>query len=85
MTPRTQALAFRIWQYCTPRGWDCTYAEIAEALNVDARAVGAIAQSRGWRNRLRVAARNMDYRGQMKTAHFGGFSDRALEDLEARA
>jgi hypothetical protein len=53
MTPATQALAFRIWQYCEPRGWDCTHGEVAEALGVPRASVSTTAHWRGWAGRFR--------------------------------
>ena len=52
-SPATQALAFRIWAYCTPREWDCTVVEIAEALGESTPRVSATCQHRGWNQRLR--------------------------------
>jgi len=54
-TPRTMALRFRIWAYAQPRGWDVTFAEVADALGVSVKSVGAIAQAAGWVQRFRVA------------------------------
>lgn len=53
MTPRTQAIAYRIWAYCTPREWDCTIPEVAEAIDAPTRVVKSICQHRGWHHRLR--------------------------------
>jgi hypothetical protein len=57
MTPRTQALAYRIWGYCDPREWDCTYNEIADALDVSVKRVGKVVQLKGWASRLRCPSR----------------------------
>ena len=53
MSPYTEALAFRIWQYANPRGWDCTVGEIAEALDMHPSPVGRVCAMRGWHVRLR--------------------------------
>ena len=58
MTPRTAALRFRIWQHCEPIGWDCTMAEVAEALEVDVKSVGAVVRNAGWAERFRVSERS---------------------------
>lgn len=59
MTARTDALAFRIWAYCTPRGWDCDLREIADALGVSWHSVRGACIRKGWSNRLRT--RKPDY------------------------
>jgi hypothetical protein len=48
MTPRAEALAFRIWAYASPRGWDCTAGEIADAIGIDYRAIGRVCAAKGW-------------------------------------
>lgn len=53
MSPRMEAMAFRIWQYANPRGWDCTVGEIAEALDMHPIPVGRVCAMRGWHVRLR--------------------------------
>lgn len=53
MTPRSQALAFRIWAYCEPRGWDCTLTEVADALDESINRVRGVCQWRGWTERMR--------------------------------
>lgn len=61
MTPRTAALAYRIWAYASPRGWDVTIPEIAEALDVSWRHVSGALQRKGWNSRVRhVSARGAD-------------------------
>jgi hypothetical protein len=54
MTPRSEALAFRIWQYCEPLGWDCTSTEVADVLGVSVWTVSNICKSKGWSERLRT-------------------------------
>jgi len=53
MTPRTQALAYRIWSYATPRAWDLTAYDIAEALEVEVARVHYILAEKGWNARTR--------------------------------
>lgn len=57
-TARSNALAYRIWAYASPSGWDCSVAEIASALQVGTKTVANIAYARGWRNRLRQTSLN---------------------------
>ena len=52
-SPATQALAYRIWAYCTPREWDCTVVEIAEALGEPMQRINQICRHRRWNHRLR--------------------------------
>lgn len=52
-TPRTETTAFRVWSYASPRGWDCTIAEIADVLDISTQRVRAICTPRGWVKRLR--------------------------------
>jgi hypothetical protein len=51
--PVSAALAFRIWQYAQPIGWDCTVAEIAAELREPVQRVGRICSARGWNYKLR--------------------------------
>lgn len=53
MTPRTEALAFMIWQYADPREWDVSVKEVAEALGVSWQHVNLICGNRGWNARMR--------------------------------
>ncbi len=53
MTPRTMALAYRIWAYATPREWDVSVKEVAEALGVSWQHVNLICAKRGWNARMR--------------------------------
>lgn len=52
MTPHSQAIAFRIWTYCNPRGWGLTYNEVAEELGMTAQQIGSIAKVKGWLDRF---------------------------------
>jgi len=54
MTPRGHAIAFRIWQYCQPRGWDCTLADVADALDEPFATVRAVIKLKNWGGRLRM-------------------------------
>lgn len=50
--PRAEALAFRIWVWCSEREWRTTVGEIAEAFDMKPNAVRGMAQARGWTRRL---------------------------------
>ena len=54
MTPRGHTIAYQIWAYANPRGWDCTIAECAEAIGVKSQSVGSVANWKGWIDRFRV-------------------------------
>jgi hypothetical protein len=53
MTPRAQALAFRIWQYAEPKGWDVSESDISGALGEPAARIRAVIGHKGWGERLR--------------------------------
>jgi hypothetical protein len=66
MTPRTQALAFRLWQQAESVGWDCTAHDLADALSTDAdrihvKSVRRICREKGWTERLRVTDASTTY------------------------
>lgn len=58
MTPRTEALAYRIHCYAAPRGWDVTATEIAEAISTEDdvvpwRTVVNVMRGKKWLDRIR--------------------------------
>ena len=55
MTPRSEALAYRIWAYAKPREWNVTLAEIADALGESHKRVLAICRIKKWLDRVRVS------------------------------
>jgi len=59
---KREALRFRIWQFCQPREWDVTTAEIAEALGEPWQRVRNALAHAGWAGRVRslTAARGFD-------------------------
>ncbi|WP_372993877.1 hypothetical protein [Sulfitobacter sp.] len=61
MTPRSHAIAFRIWQVCKPLAWDFTLAEVADALDEPVATVRAVIKLKGWGGRLRSTKAH--YRG----------------------
>lgn len=54
LTPKSEALAFRIWQYAAPREWNVTLAEIADHLGESVYRVSTTMRWRGWLSRVRV-------------------------------
>jgi hypothetical protein len=62
MTPRSEALAFRIWQYCEPREWiNITVPEIAEELDECPKRIGSVMKLKGWHQRLNGSAKGRAY------------------------
>jgi hypothetical protein len=53
MSPQAEALAYRIWAYANPLGWDCTATEVADAIRSTPRAVAKVASLKGWTARFR--------------------------------
>ena len=52
ISPKTEALAFRIWRLCEEDGWDYTPKQIATKLGVKTASVTAALRMKGWLNRL---------------------------------
>ena len=71
---KSEALAFRIWQYAAPREWNVTLAEIADHLDESAYRVSTTMRWRGWLSRVRVTSVDADstrlwsHHGGMRTA-----------------
>ena len=57
MNPKTETIAYRIWAYCTPLGWNCTVNDIASALGISVGKVASILGHKGWQTRLRCPER----------------------------
>jgi len=62
LSPRSEALALRIYNHCVPLEWDCTHADVADALGVGVRQVGTVCKVKGWNQRLRVTTTNFNTR-----------------------
>ena len=58
--PRTEALALRIYNHCTPLGWDCTHGDVADALDVTLGKVVNLCRVKGWNQRLRVTSQGQN-------------------------
>lgn len=54
-SPRAMALAYRIWGYASPRGWNVTADELADALDETPQQIGVTVRRMGWANRLRAS------------------------------
>lgn len=64
--PRLMALAYRVWCYADPLGWNCTASEIAAALGVTHQQVGHVLRIKGWTGKTRVAL--TDFTGSTRNA-----------------
>ena len=51
---KSEALAFRIWQYAAPREWNVTLAEIADHLGESWHRVRNVVTLKRWNNRIRL-------------------------------
>ena len=54
LSPRSEALAFRIWAYCQGVEWNCTVREIADALEASVHSVSSVIGFKSWHDRLRT-------------------------------
>jgi hypothetical protein len=54
LSPRSEALAYRIWAHCGPLGWNTTIADVADALEAPYASVRVILARKGWIRRLRT-------------------------------
>jgi hypothetical protein len=59
MTPRRQAIAFRIWSHAESVGWDITVRELADAIGEKSFTVRNIVVEKGWHGRLRAKSHKM--------------------------
>lgn len=75
MNARVEALAFRIWAYAQPKGWDCLMKDVAEALGVSLANVRAVSTVKDWSGRFRVAKADT-------SARFGSFNFKRAHDEE---
>lgn len=73
-SPRRKTIAYRIWCYADPRGWDCTAGEIADALDITYQAVGHVCRIEGWTGRLRVTTQHAG----AARGHWGHVSEELL-------
>jgi hypothetical protein len=54
LSVKSEALAFRIWQYAAPREWNVTLSEIADHLGESLERVRGVVVTRGWFGRIRA-------------------------------
>lgn len=84
MTPRSEAIAFRIWAYATPLGWDCTVNEIAEELGISWQQANRICCAKRWNTRLRHMTESPEgnyFCGRGRASEYMPHSHEVLRDL----
>jgi hypothetical protein len=60
MTPRVEAIAYRIRAICVECGWNITVGELAEELNLSYATVRNVLLAKSWHGRVRPAfSRNL--------------------------
>ena len=57
--PKSEAVAFRIWQYCSEREWNVSADDIAADLEIAPTSVGRVIRQKGWYGRLRISKREL--------------------------
>lgn len=73
-TPRTHAIAYRIWADCEMWGWNRTIAEIAESVDEPYHTVRAIIGHRRWTGRIKsMQTRQYDVSDKLFGSHFLSF------------
>lgn len=72
LSPRSEALAYRIWAYANPLGWDCTAGEVADAIGVSMQAVGHIVRLKKWHGRFRATEQGYHGAGVSEHGTFDG-------------
>lgn len=58
MSPRSMALAYRIWADCSTHGWYRPIADIAAGLDVSPERIRRVAQEKGWNGRFEKRPRS---------------------------
>lgn len=58
-SPPIEALAYRLWGWAQPRGWNCSLMEAAEALDEPVVKVARVAALKGWKSRFRATEREI--------------------------
>jgi hypothetical protein len=56
LSMKSEALAFRIWQYAAPREWNVTLGEIADHLGESLDRARGVVVAKGWFVRIRAMA-----------------------------
>ena len=85
LSPKSEALAFRIWAYAEPKGWDVLLADVASDLNVDVVRVRWVVGAKQWSGRFRGLSRFAPEIGPSRLRSYdsydGGSYRQAFEEL----
>lgn len=92
LSPKSEALAFRIWAYCRDVEWRISVSEVAEALGEHPSRVTLLAQRKGWLGRFSTVRQDHRIFGdRVMTPHSvdaaldGGSYVHALRELKLAA
>jgi hypothetical protein len=84
MSIRTEVLAFRIWAFAHPRGWDCTLQELSDATGESFARISSVCQVKKWNGRLRsTSMQNFGLNGVAGTAREDEVATAAMVQLRA--
>jgi hypothetical protein len=84
ISPKSEALAFRIWAYAHPKEWDVLLTDVAKDLNVSIAQVRWVVTAKRWNSRFRGLSRFYHPgTGGLLTFHsyYDGSYDQACEEL----
>lgn len=81
LSPRTQALAYRIWAYCEPLGWDASVRDIAEALGEPISAISGTVGIKGWHTRLRAPEQSGELGYRAHSPHMARIARGVVPDV----
>lgn len=73
LSPRTEAIAYRIWAAAREVEWNTSISELADALELDVNTVRGVIQVKGWTQRLRPSDRPAKTVRQEEIAEVPGF------------
>lgn len=65
MSARSEGIAYRIWAYAQPLGWNCTNAQIADGIGESVHVVANVCAMKDWTRRLRVEIAGRIFDGKM--------------------
>lgn len=85
LSPRTEALAFRIWQVCEPKGWDITLDDLADRLDVAADRVLWVLRAKDWAGRIRAIMTDQKVWAIRGAPVYGGHGATVLPDFDEGA
>ena len=81
LSPRSSALAYRIWAVANPRGWDLTLRELADELGESFDRVRSICMHAGWAGRLRVTSPEIAIGGMWSLGNRAAHADFGVGEI----